>query len=193
MPKIINVILSGGSGTRLWPLSRQSKPKQFLPLFDDRKSLFQKTLLRNKNLVDDFLLVTNSSQFSLAMSQAEDTNISINRQIIEPIGRNTAAAIALAAWASDPQDILFATPSDQIIDTGELYTHAVQRAAVLANEGFLVTFGICPTFPETGFGYIECRGEEVLSFREKPDLETATQFLNSGDFLWNSGMFCFQA
>ena len=193
MAKIVNVILSGGSGTRLWPLSRQSQPKQFLPLIGNRESLFQHTLLRNKNLVDEFLLVTNSLQLELGNAQSKALDIPINRKIIEPVGRNTTAAIAMAALSCEPQEILFVTPSDHMIDVGEAYSEAVNKAVSLAQQGFLVTFGIHPRYPETGFGYIEYQHEDVLSFREKPDLETAKQFLSSGDFLWNSGMFCFKA
>lgn len=192
MSKRINVILSGGSGTRLWPLSRQSQPKQFLRIFN-RKSLFQATLERNLKLVDSFTLVTNAFQANLAIEQAHELDISIESKIVEPIGRNTAAAIAYAAFKADPEDILFVTPSDHMIETGELYNESLEKAFQLASKGSLVTFGIRPSYPEVGFGYIEFEGENVLCFREKPDLETAIKFVECGQFLWNSGMFCFKA
>jgi len=192
MSKVINVILSGGSGTRLWPLSRHSRPKQFLPLING-KSLFQCVLARNRTLVDDFMLVTNAYQAELAIEQASAIEMEINRRVIEPVGRNTAAAIAYAAFLANPEDVLFVTPSDHMIELGSSYTSALQRATELAREGQIVTFGIQPTFPEVGFGYIECEGENVQSFREKPNLETAKRFLALGNFLWNSGMFCFKA
>src|SRR5690606_4483641 len=119
---------SGGSGTRLWPLSRQSQPKQFLPLFGNEESLFQHTLLRNKSLVDEFLLVTNSVQLELANVQSEALDISINRKIIEPVARNTTAAIAMAALSCGSEEILFVTPSDHMIGIGKVYSAAVNKA-----------------------------------------------------------------
>jgi len=193
MDKVINVILSGGSGTRLWPLSRQSNPKQFLPLFDNGVSLFQRTLKRNVSLVSEFLLVTNSTQLQIANEQTEALSLSINKCVIEPIGRNTTAAIAMAALSCDPNDILFVTPSDQVIKGGNTYKTAVNEAISIAKEGFLVTYGIQPRYPETDYGYIEHDGQDVVSFREKPSLEEAEHFVSRGNFLWNSGMFCFKS
>jgi len=190
--KTINIILSGGSGTRLWPLSRQSKPKQFLPIFEG-KSLFQHTLERNKDLVDQFMIITNKNQFVQASAQATDLNIDLDYKIIEPIGRNTAPAIALSALSVAPEDVLFVTPSDHMISDADKYKVCLDKAIALAKQDKLVTFGIQPTGPDTGFGYIEFDGEDVLQFREKPDLETAKSFLAQGNFYWNSGMFCFKA
>ena len=190
--KTINIILSGGSGTRLWPLSRHSKPKQFLPIFGE-KSLFQHTLERNKDLVDAFMIITNKSQYVQAAAQAADLNINLDYKIIEPIGRNTAPAIALAALSVAPEDVLFVTPSDHMISDAAVYKKCLEKAIDLATQNKLVTFGIKPTGPDTGFGYIEFDGEDVLQFREKPDLETAKSFLAQGNFCWNSGMFCFKA
>lgn len=192
MQQCINVILSGGSGTRLWPLSRQSNPKQFLKLFQG-KSLFQHTLERNKAFSSDFMLITNETQKVMADAQAGELDINIKHKIIEPVGRNTAPAIALACLSVDAEAILFVTPSDHMIDAGKPYQKAINRAVELAQQGNIVTFGIDPLGPETGFGYIEARGESVVSFREKPDLKTAKEFLASGNFFWNSGMFCFKA
>lgn len=192
MNKIVNVVLSGGSGTRLWPLSRASRPKQFLQLFDD-KSLFQHTLVRNSNLVDEFFLITNSSQVTQAEKQANEIGFKITNKIIEPVGRNTAPAIALAALGLHDDDIMIVTPSDHMVGQDGLYKVSMDRAIELANEGFLVTFGIKPTRPNTGFGYIEYQGENVLRFTEKPNIEKATLFLEKGNFSWNSGIFCFKA
>ncbi|MCQ0113117.1 mannose-1-phosphate guanylyltransferase [Zhouia amylolytica] len=192
MQHFINVILSGGSGTRLWPLSRQSNPKQFLKLFQG-KSLFQNTLERNKDFSSAFMLITNETQKVMADVQARELHLDIKYKIIEPVGRNTAPAIALACLSVHPDAILFVTPSDHMIDGRQAYQNAFNRAVELAQEGNIVTFGIDPLGPETGFGYIEARGETVVSFREKPDLKTAKEFLTSGNFLWNSGMFCFKA
>jgi mannose-1-phosphate guanylyltransferase len=190
--KIVNVILSGGSGTRLWPLSRESKPKQFLQIFEG-KSLFQHTVLRNKEIVDSFGMITNAKQFEMAKNQVLELEGKFDFQIIEPIGRNTAPAIALACLALDVDDILFVTPSDHMIEDPELYANCVDRAVELANSGNLVTFGLKPRRPDTGFGYIEHDEEEVIRFREKPDSKTAEEFIQAGNFLWNSGMFCFKA
>ncbi len=189
--RIINVILSGGAGTRLWPLSRESKPKQFIQMFDGL-SLFQHTVNRNINLVDDFLLVTNTLQLAQAKSQIKEINANISNILIEPIGRNTAPAIALACLKLRENDILIVTPADHMVEGFELYENAIDRAIEMAKHEVLVTFGIKPTNPNIGFGYIESKGENVVSFREKPDLETAKKFLEKGNFNWNSGIFCFQ-
>ena len=190
--KIVNVILSGGSGTRLWPLSRKSKPKQFLQIFEG-KSLFQHTVERNRQIVDEFMLITNESQITQATEQSLSLNLEIPNRIIEPIGRNTAPAIALAAMSLSEDAVLFVTPSDHMISDINLYQESMLRAFELAKENNLVTFGIQPTEPNTGFGYIEFINEDVVSFREKPDKKTAELFLEKGNFNWNSGMFCFKA
>jgi mannose-1-phosphate guanylyltransferase len=190
--KIINVILSGGVGSRLWPLSRKSRPKQYIPIFD-KESLFQKTAARNKAFCDKTLIVGNKENYALSKSDMERLQITEYDEIIEACPRNTAAAIAFAALYCHPDDILFVTPSDHLIFNLKSYRKSVDRALILAKEGNLVTFGIKPSKVETGFGYIEFNGENVLSFREKPDYETAANFIESGNFLWNSGMFCFKA
>lgn len=189
---IINVILSGGVGSRLWPLSRKSQPKQYLPIFDS-ETLFQKTIKRNSGFCDKVMVVGNCDNFELSRKDLTSAEVSGYVEIIEACPRNTAAAIAFAAFAADRSDILFVTPSDHLIESGPNYQLAVDRAIQLAQEGFIVTFGLKPTKPETGFGYIEAAGEEVKGFREKPNLETAEAFLKNGNFFWNSGMFCFQA
>lgn len=189
--KIYNVILSGGVGSRLWPLSRQKNPKQFLKLFAG-KSLFELTAERNAGLVDEIMVVGN--QLHTDISKALLKNITLGKQfLVETEARNTTAAIAFAALATAPEDILIVTPSDHLIQNEEAYSTAIKEAVELAKEGFLVTFGVRPTKPETGFGYIEFKGNDVISFREKPNAETAEGFIKRGNFLWNSGMFCFKA
>lgn len=186
------MILSGGVGSRLWPLSRKTRPKQYLPIFEGH-TLFQKTAIRNKGFCDQVTVVGNCDNYELSRTDLENAGIESYGEIIEACPRNTAAAIAFAAFQADPDDILFVTPSDHLIQAEDLYGAAVSRAIQLASDGFIVTFGLKPTKPETGFGYIEADGEEVKSFREKPDLKTAQSFLEQGNFYWNSGMFCFKA
>ncbi len=188
----VNVILSGGVGSRLWPLSRKARPKQYLPIFEG-ETLFQKTAIRNQNFCEKLIVVGNCDNYLHSRKDLENTGITKFTEIIEACPRNTAAAIAFAAFAANPEDILFVTPSDHLIASDGEYEVAVLRAIQLAKDGFIVTFGLKPTKPETGFGYIEAIGEEVKSFREKPNLETAESFLQKGNFLWNSGMFCFKA
>jgi mannose-1-phosphate guanylyltransferase len=188
---ITHVILTGGVGSRLWPLSRKSQPKQYLDLFEG-KSLFEMTVDRNRNLVNQVMVVGNVDNCHLSRQVMEKSNTSYI-DIIESTPRNTAAAIAFAAFASQPDDILIITPSDHIIDAMEEYDEAIKSAIDKASKGFIVTFGIVPTKPETGYGYIERKGDNVLSFREKPNQVTATEFIAKGNFLWNSGMFCFKA
>lgn len=187
-----NIILCGGSGTRLWPISRTLMPKQFVKLFED-KSLFQLTVERNTPLCSEQFIVSNAEQYFLALDQLGELHKTTDKYLLEPVGRNTAPAIALACMALDPQTIVLVTPSDHLIKDQQSYTQAVERARELASQDYLVTFGITPTFAETGFGYIEGNGEDVLNFKEKPDFNTATQYLNAGNYYWNSGMFCFKA
>ena len=189
---IYNVVLSGGVGSRLWPLSRKSRPKQYLPIFEG-ETLFQHTIKRNANFCDKVIVVGNCDNYKLSRKDLASSDINEYQEIIEACPRNTAAAIAFAAFSAQSDDILFVTPSDHLIEKGLEYQLAVKRAIELAKEGYIVTFGLKPTKPETGFGYIEADGEEVKGFREKPNLETAESFLKSGNFYWNSGMFCFQA
>ena len=188
---ITHVILTGGVGSRLWPLSRKSRPKQYLEIFDG-KSLFEMTVERNSHLANKVMVVGNVDNFQLSGKVMDKTSTSyIN--IVEATPRNTAAAIAFAAFASESNDILIITPSDHIIDLMENYNEAINEAISKADEGFIVTFGVIPTKPETGYGYIEAKEDNVLSFREKPNETTAKEFIAKGNFLWNSGMFCFKA
>lgn len=190
--KTINVILSGGVGSRLWPLSRKSQPKQYLNIFQGQ-SLFQKTAIRNASFCEKIMIVGNKDNYELSRADLAVANLPNYEEIIEAMPRNTAAAIAFAAFAAESEDILLVTPSDHLIEDELTYASCISRAIQLAKDGAIVTFGLIPRKPETGFGYIEFKDETVLSFREKPDLKTAQDFVASGRFLWNSGMFCFQA
>lgn len=189
---MINIILCGGSGTRLWPISRTLLPKQFVKLFDD-KSLFQLTVERNGSMCDSQMIVSNVEQYFLALDQLEELEKTNSRYLLEPVGRNTAPAIALACMALEPDEIVLVTPSDHLIKDQSAYRNVLTRAKELAQSNYLVTFGITPTFPETGFGYIEADGEDVRAFHEKPDTKTAEAYLKAGNYYWNSGMFCFKA
>lgn len=188
---IIHVILTGGVGSRLWPLSRKSRPKQYLEIFEG-KSLFELTVERNSDVADKVIVVGNTDNCHLSKAILEKSNTPY-LDIVETTPRNTAAAIAFAAFAADPDAILIVTPMDHIIEKKELYDVALADAIEKAANGYIVTFGIVPTKPETGYGYIEAKGENVVSFREKPNLVTAKGFIAKGNFLWNSGMFCFKA
>ncbi|WP_144280882.1 mannose-1-phosphate guanylyltransferase [Chryseobacterium echinoideorum] len=189
--KIYNIILSGGVGSRLWPLSRKQHPKQFLKLFSG-KSLFELTAERNQKVVDQIMVVGNTDHIEWSKQLLKD--ISLPKTFItETVARNTTAAIAFAALAVEADDILIVTPSDHLIQNQDAYETAIKEAIELAKKDFLVTFGVVPSKPETGYGYIEYQGKDVLSFREKPNTETAQEFLERGTFLWNSGMFCFKA
>jgi len=200
------VILCGGSGTRLWPLSRQALPKQFLPLLSER-SLLQETASRVKGLpsLAPSLVVCNNEHRFLVADQLLEIGAPLGPIILEPAGRNTAPAVAMAAHLalrSDPDALLLVLPSDHAIRDGEAFRATVQSALALARGGCLMTFGIVPSSPATGYGYIE-RGESldgngspafhVQRFVEKPDAARAAEFVASGHFLWNSGMFLFSA
>jgi len=161
-------------------------------MFKD-KSLFQLTAERSKSLADHVLVVGNKDNFLLSQADLLRANVDQFSEIIEAAPRNTAAAIAFAAFAVDPEDILLVTPSDHIITNEAEYAQAVKEAVSLAETGHLVTFGIKPSKPETGYGYIEFNGNQVVSFQEKPNKEKAQAFLEAGRYLWNSGMFCFKA
>ena len=188
-----NIILCGGSGTRLWPISRTLMPKQFVKLFDN-KSLFQLTVERNSKVCDSQFIVSNAEQYFLAIDQLEELNKTNNKYLLEPVGRNTAPAIALACFALDSEEFVLVTPSDHLIKDEIEYAKVLKIAKELANQNNLVTFGITPTFAETGFGYIESENiYDVKAFHEKPDFETATSYLEAGNYYWNSGMFLFKA
>jgi len=187
-----NIILCGGSGTRLWPISRTLMPKQFVKLFDG-KSLFQLTVERNHHICNRQYVVSNAEQYFLAVDQLNEMQLRRNNFLLEPVGRNTAPAIALACFDLDAEDIVLVSPSDHLIKDQEAYVKVVDRANTLAREGYLVTFGIKPEYAETGYGYIEANGEDVKAFHEKPDAVIAQIYFEAGNYYWNSGMFCFKA
>ena len=187
-----NIILCGGNGTRLWPISRTLMPKQFVQLFDG-ESLFQLTVKRNQKACKAQVIVSNAEQYFLAVDQLSEINITKNTFLLEPIGRNTAPAIALACMALSPDEVVLVTPSDHLIRDEKSYLAVIDQAKIQAQNNKLVTFGITPSYPETGFGYIEANGLDVTSFKEKPDLKTAQSYIDAGNYYWNSGMFCFKA
>lgn len=203
--KIIPVILSGGSGTRLWPMSRKLYPKQFIPLRNER-SLFQDTVARVKdaeNGIQAPIVVCNDEHRFMAAEQLRLEDVNHADIVLEPVGRNTAPAIALAALQAlqrDPHAILLVLPADHILDSQEQFAKAVDVALQLCAEDYLVTFGITPTRPETGYGYIKVgigladnRANKVEWFYEKPKLAKAQEYIDAGKFFWNSGMFMFRA
>jgi len=187
-----NILLCGGNGTRLWPVSRKMMPKQFVKLFNQR-SLFQMTVKRNAQLCEEQLIVSNLEQYFLALDQLEEVDMQPDRLLLEPVGRNTAPAIALACLALDAKETVLVTPSDHLIQDIKTYQKVVLQAKALVEAENLVTFGIQPSFAETGFGYIQAEGNDVKAFHEKPDLQTAQRYLKAGNYYWNSGMFMFQA
>ena len=190
---MINLILCGGCGTRLWPVSRSLMPKQFAKLFDGF-SLFQGTVVSNSIACESQYVISNAEQYFLAKDQLSELSESGHhpRFMLEPVGRNTAPAIALACLSLDPNAIVLVSPSDHVIRKKEEYLKVLAKAEKLAEAGHLVTFGISPTGPETGYGYIEADGENVKRFVEKPNLEKAKEYLANGNFFWNSGIFCFK-
>lgn len=193
---LTTVVLCGGSGTRLWPLSRELMPKQFIKLFDDT-SLFQKTIERNNSFSKETIIISNKDHYYLIKDQlAKKSNLldSIYIYILEPMPRNTAAALAYACLAVEPETVLLVTPSDHLIKNETVYFEAVKQAKNIAEQGYLVTFGINPVRPETGYGYIEVAEDlHVQTFHEKPSLEAAKTFIKNENIYWNAGIFCFKA
>lgn len=197
---LIPTILCGGAGSRLWPVSRERHPKPFIRLADGQ-SLLQKAFLRGAALADvqEVLTVTNRELYFKTEDEFNEVNGTklATSFILEPFGRNTAAAIAAAALhvaATHGDDaLMLVLAADHLIVDQQAFAAAVDAACVLARSGKLVTFGIRPDAPETGYGYIEADGNKVLRFIEKPSLDKAREYLESGHFLWNSGMFCFSA
>ncbi|TMM46128.1 mannose-1-phosphate guanylyltransferase [Qipengyuania marisflavi] len=195
--RIHPVILCGGSGTRLWPRSRKALPKPFLPLLGPL-TLFQQGLDRTSDaqLFAPATVVAGKAHVAVIESQLGEAGEAA--LIVEPAARNTAPAIALAAHRLPSDAVMLVCPSDHYIADQEAFLSGVAKAAALAREGYLVAFGITPTRPETGYGYIECgdalgSGQRVARFVEKPDAERARAFLDSGDFVWNGGIFAFRA
>jgi len=200
MNDILPVILSGGSGTRLWPLSRESYPKQFLPLTGEL-TMLQATWHRVAPIAGRApLVIANEEHRFVAAEQLQQVGAHPQAIMLEPIGRNTAPAIAVAALEAtrDGDDaLLLVLPSDHVISDEKAFQAAVLEAAKAAREGKLVTFGIVPASPETGYGYIKAAAgtgtRAVERFVEKPDLATAKGYVASGEYFWNSGMFLFKA
>lgn len=200
MLPIVPVILSGGSGTRLWPLSREAYPKQFLPLVGD-DTMVQATWKRVAAIAGKApIVVANQEHRFMAAEQLREANVVPQALILEPVGRNTAPAIAIAALqalASGEDALLLVLPSDHVVRNEKAFHEAVKQAAAAADGGKLVTFGIVPTAPETGYGYIKASAgtgvHAVQRFVEKPNLETAREYVASGEYYWNSGMFLFKA
>ncbi|EIV1853680.1 mannose-1-phosphate guanylyltransferase/mannose-6-phosphate isomerase [Vibrio vulnificus] len=199
---LIPVIMAGGSGSRLWPLSRSLYPKQFISLASD-KSMLQETIARLSSLEHQApLLICNQEHRFIVAEQLRQQRIQHGGIVLEPVGRNTAPAIALAALhalKSNDDPLLLVLAADHVIQNQTAFTQAVENAVKPAKQGMLVTFGIVPTAPETGYGYIK-QGEavsdtayRVAQFVEKPSLTTAEQYLASGEYYWNSGMFLFKA
>ncbi|MCM8530250.1 MAG: mannose-1-phosphate guanylyltransferase/mannose-6-phosphate isomerase [Lentisphaeraceae bacterium] len=200
---ILPVIMAGGTGSRLWPSSRELYPKQFLPLVSEN-TMIQDTILRLDGIKDlqKPLFLCNEDHRFLVAEQLREISCEPDSIILEPVGRNTAPAIALAALKAlqngeDP--LLLVLAADHMISSPEVFHSVVEKAKSLAESGKLVTFGIVPTAPETGYGYI-CQGEDVeevaykvASFEEKPTEEVAQKYLKSGNYLWNSGMFLIKA
>jgi mannose-1-phosphate guanylyltransferase/mannose-6-phosphate isomerase len=203
---VIPVILSGGSGTRLWPLSRPERPKQLLPLVTER-TLLQDTLIRTRGLgarAGAPLVICNESHRFLVAEQLREIDAELRAIVLEPAGRNTAPAVAVAAElaladaAGEDDPILLVLPADHVILDEPSFIAGVEQGLAAAASGKLVTFGILPDKPETGYGYIRCgknhRGwAEVAEFVEKPDRATAESYISSGEYFWNSGMFLFNA
>jgi mannose-1-phosphate guanylyltransferase len=195
------VIMCGGSGTRLWPLSRALFPKQFLPLVNDT-SMLQDTLLRLPKSCSEPVFICNEEHRFLVAEQVRQLSQEQSTILLEPEGRNTAPAVALAAinaLAKDKEAMLLVLAADHVIKDIETFQQVIAKASIAAEQGKLVTFGIVPTHAETGYGYIKKGNElkdstfDVAQFVEKPDKITAENYLESGEYLWNSGMFLFKA
>lgn len=198
------VILAGGSGTRFWPLSRESRPKQYLNIVGD-ETLFQKSILRVKSRIDpkNIFIVSSLSQKKLLFEQASQFKIPKENFLLEPIGRNTAPAICWAAakiHKLDPNAVMAVFPSDHLITEQKRFLDVLDKAVKLANDGYLVTLGITPTRPETGYGYlktnnVKAKGKNILKvkFKEKPSIAMAKKYVLDKSYFWNSGMFIWKS
>jgi len=194
---IVPVIMAGGSGSRLWPVSRASYPKQFLSL-NTKATLLQETVNRLSGLpLGESVTICNEDHRFFVAEQLREIG-SLGKIILEPFACNTAPAIALAAMLSDPDAVLLVLPADHIIENEKAFRDVILSAVPLAHAGSLVTFGVSPKSPHQGYGYIEAGdarggGFDVVSFKEKPDEQTAESYLNAGNYYWNSGVFMFKA
>ncbi len=203
---MIPVVLSGGSGSRLWPLSRAHYPKQFIPLASEQ-TMLQETLGRLQGFSAEALsplVICNEQHRFMVAEQLREMDVVAQNILLEPVGRNTAPAVALAALAANADDILLVLPADHVIDDIGVFHSAIELACNEAEQGALVTFGVVPTSAQTGYGYIQAASEgdpnegglfaqPIARFVEKPDLATAQAYVDSGDYYWNSGMFAFKA
>jgi len=199
---IVPVILSGGSGTRLWPLSRKLYPKQFINLVNKNTTLFQDTIMRLPDEASNPLIICNEDHRFIVAEQLRQIKSSNKGIILEPVGKNTAPAIAIAAMSllNEKEDpILLVLSADHLIDDNKNFRNSIKIASKIAEKGKMVTFGIQPNKPEIGYGYIEVDNSEkseyynIISFTEKPNLEIAQKYLDSGNYFWNSGIFIFKA
>ena len=197
MPLVLPVVMAGGSGSRLWPLSRSKQPKQFLSLTSE-KTMLQETITRLSELDTDSAVTICNEENRFFVAEQLRAIGKLGSIILEPVGRNTAPAIALAAFQASADDVLLVLAADHVILDQQKFTASVNAALPLAQKGKLVTFGIVPTQAHTGYGYIK-RGANIDAgfvvdqFVEKPNAETAKAYLDSGDYYWNSGMFLFKA
>ncbi|MES2783288.1 MAG: mannose-1-phosphate guanylyltransferase/mannose-6-phosphate isomerase [Pseudomonadota bacterium] len=198
---ITPVILSGGGGTRLWPLSTPKKPKQFLGLTDER-TMFQLTVMRvlDRQQFTAPIIVANAAHALMVQEQLAEIGVSDATLLLEPCARNTAPAIALASLSVEsPDAVLMVMPSDHVISDEAAFHRTTQALLPLVEDGWLATYGINPLGPETGYGYIQMENEigagvcQVKRFVEKPDAERATRMIDAGDYVWNSGIFLFRA
>ncbi|OUS13744.1 mannose-1-phosphate guanylyltransferase/mannose-6-phosphate isomerase [Gammaproteobacteria bacterium 53_120_T64] len=203
---MIPVVLSGGSGSRLWPLSRAHYPKQFIPLASEQ-TMLQETLGRLQGLASQPLsplVICNEQHRFMVAEQLREIDLQAKSILLEPVGRNTAPAVALAALAAAPDEILLVLPADHVIEDMTAFHRAIELACSEAEKGALVTFGVVPTSAQTGYGYIQAASDggadktglvaqRIQQFVEKPDLATAQAYVDSGDYYWNSGMFAFKA
>lgn len=205
MTKIYPVLMVGGSGTRLWPVSRLDRPKQFQKLVGNELTLFQQTVLRLTGQFEAFrfanpVIIGAERYRELIEAQLAEINVTPGRIVLEPSARNTAAVAAIAAASvleQDPEGLVLMTPSDHHISDAEAFQHAINQSVETAKAGWIVTFGIRPTRPDTGFGYIEAGApldtgaRRITAFTEKPDLDTAKRWLAAGRHTWNAGLFLF--
>ena len=201
MPKIVPVIMSGGAGSRLWPLSRKACPKQLLCLVGDETMLQQTVARFSGPLFSDPVFVCNTDHAEAISQQMKDITRQAEAIITEPVGRNTAPVAviaALAAQTDSDESLVLLAPADHYVTKPEAFRQIIEKAKPAAMNGQIVTFGIQPSNPETGYGYIEYAPEmtdqvyAVKAFHEKPDLDTAKRYVEKGGFLWNAGLFLFQ-